>query len=92
MAARNLPSSLRVFLLTLAIVDDLGAIALIAVLFSSGVVWQPLVWVVGMLLAGGVLARFRKIPAPFWDKLYAELCMVLAHARELSRGSAQRVH
>jgi hypothetical protein len=25
------------------------------------------------------------IPAPFWDKLYAELCLVIPHARELSR-------
>ena len=66
MVARNLPSSLRVFLLTLAIVDDLGAIALIAVLFSSGVVLAPLLWVAAMLLIGGVAARFRKIPAPFW--------------------------
>jgi Na+:H+ antiporter, NhaA family len=66
MVARNLPSSLRVFLLTLAIVDDLGAIALIALLFSSGVNVGPLMWIVGMLIAGGVLARFRKIPAPFW--------------------------
>ena len=33
-----------------------------------------------------------EIPAPFWDKLYAELCMVLAHARELSRASAASVH
>lgn len=65
-AARKLPSSLRVFLLTLAIVDDLGAIALIAALFSSGVVWQPLVWIVGLLVAGGVFSRFSKIPAPFW--------------------------
>ncbi|CAN7300154.1 Na+/H+ antiporter NhaA [Brevundimonas sp. LjRoot202] len=65
-AARSLPSSLRVFLLTLAIVDDLGAIALIAALFSSGVVWQPLVWIVGLLLVGGVMSRFRKIPSPFW--------------------------
>ena len=65
-AARGLPSSLRVFLLTLAIVDDLGAIALIAVLFSSGVVWQPLVWIVALLLVGGVTSRFRKIPSPFW--------------------------
>jgi len=65
-AARRLPSSLRVFLLTLAIVDDLGAIALIALLFSSGVVWQPLIWVVGLLLAGGVAARRWKVPAPFW--------------------------
>ncbi len=65
-AARNLPASLRVFLLTLAIVDDLGAIALIAVLFSSGVKLAPLLGVVGMLVAGGVAARFRKVPAPFW--------------------------
>jgi NhaA family Na+:H+ antiporter len=34
-AAPRLPSSLRVFLLTLAIADDLGAVALIALLFSS---------------------------------------------------------
>lgn len=65
-AARGLPSSLRVFLLTLAIVDDLGAIALIAVLFSSGVVWQPLIWVVALLIGGGVWSRFYRVPAPFW--------------------------
>ncbi len=65
-AARGLPSSLRVFLLTLAIVDDLGAIALIAALFSSGVEWLPLLWVAGLLLVGGVTSRFGKIPAPFW--------------------------
>jgi Na+:H+ antiporter, NhaA family len=65
-AARRLPSSLRVFLLTLAIVDDLGAIALIAVLFSSGVDWVPLAWVAGLLAVGGVFARLRRVAAPFW--------------------------
>ena len=65
-AARKLPSSLRVFLLTLAIVDDLGAIALIAALFSSGVSWPPLLWVAGLLLIAGVLGRLGKIPSPFW--------------------------
>jgi len=65
-AARGLPSSLRVFLLTLAIVDDLGAIALIAVLFSSGVDWVPLAWVAGLLAVGGWFARGRRVPAPFW--------------------------
>ncbi|HEV2081322.1 MAG TPA: Na+/H+ antiporter NhaA [Brevundimonas sp.] len=64
--ARTLPSSLRVFLLTLAIVDDLGAIALIAVLFSEGVVWTHLLWVAGLLTLGAVFAHWRKIPAPFW--------------------------
>jgi len=28
------------------------------------------------------------IPAPFWDKLYAELCLVIPHARELTRSAA----
>ena len=65
-AARSLPSSLRVFLLTLAIVDDLGAIALIAALFSSGVQWIPLAWVAGLLAAGALFAARRRVAAPFW--------------------------
>jgi hypothetical protein len=32
------------------------------------------------------------IPAPFWDRLYAELCLVAAHARELARRAEARVH
>ena len=27
-----------------------------------------------------------EIPAPFWDKLYAELCLVLPHDRHYGRG------
>lgn len=64
-AGRGLPSSLRVFLLTLAIVDDLGAIGLIAVLFSKGIDWVPLAWAAGLLATGAVMAR-RCIAAPFW--------------------------
>ncbi|QYF87190.1 Na+/H+ antiporter NhaA [Brevundimonas sp. PAMC22021] len=63
---RGLPSSLRVFLLTLAIVDDLGAIALIALLFSEGTNWTPLIWAVGALAVGAVAARRMRIAAPFW--------------------------
>lgn len=63
---KGLPSSLRVFLLTLAIVDDLGAIALIAVLFSDGANWTPLIWALGLLLVGGVAAQRIRIAAPFW--------------------------
>lgn len=32
------------------------------------------------------------IPAPFWDRLYAELCLVTAFARELGRRVEARVH
>ncbi len=65
LVGRGLPTSLRVFLLTLAIVDDLGAIALIAVLFSDGIRLVPLAVVGGLLVLGAVLAR-RRVPAPFW--------------------------
>lgn len=47
---RRVPLSLRVFLSALAIVDDLGAIIVIALFYSSGVVWGPLI-VAAILLA-----------------------------------------
>ncbi|MES2862141.1 MAG: Na+/H+ antiporter NhaA [Pseudomonadota bacterium] len=62
---KGLPSSLRVFLLTLAIVDDLGAIALIAILFSEGVNWIMLAWAGAILAIYAVVGR-RGIAAPFW--------------------------
>jgi Na+/H+ antiporter NhaA len=40
---RRVPSSLRVFLLSLAIVDDVGAIVVIAVFYSGGIEFAPLV-------------------------------------------------
>ncbi|MBB5740709.1 Na+/H+ antiporter NhaA [Brevundimonas aurantiaca] len=63
---KGLPSSLRVFLLTLAIVDDLGAIALIALLFSEGANWTPLFWALGLLAAFGLIAHRIRVPTPFW--------------------------
>ena len=65
LVGKGLPSSLRVFLLTLAIVDDLGAIGLIAALFSAGVDWVPLAWAGALLVVGALMSR-RRIPAPFW--------------------------
>ena len=47
---RGLPPALRIFLLALAVIDDLGAIVLIAVLFTEKLSWQAL------LLAGICLA------------------------------------
>lgn len=36
--------------------------------------------------------RSFTISAAFWDKLYAELCMVMAHTRRLSRKHSLRLH
>jgi NhaA family Na+:H+ antiporter len=66
LVGKQLPPSLRVFLLTLAIVDDLGAIALIAVLFSQGVSLMPLIGVLVLLATGAIWAGLRRVPAPFW--------------------------
>lgn len=46
---RNLPSSLRAFLLTLAIVDDLVAILVIALFFSKSIHFVPLIASVAFL-------------------------------------------
>lgn len=39
----RIPLSLRVFMLSLAIVDDIGAILVVAIGYSSDIVWWPLV-------------------------------------------------
>lgn len=55
--ARRLPASLRVFLLTLAIVDDLGAILLIATVFTAHIAYLPLA---GAALAIGAYAALQR--------------------------------
>lgn len=60
--APKLPGSLRVFLLTLAIADDLGAVALIGVVFSSKINLTALTGA-GLALAALVaLSRWRRAP------------------------------
>jgi NhaA family Na+:H+ antiporter len=46
---RSLPSSLRAFLLTLAVVDDFGAILVIALFFTSGIELMPLAGAAALL-------------------------------------------
>ncbi|MET0337803.1 MAG: Na+/H+ antiporter NhaA [Caulobacter sp.] len=71
LVGKGLPTSLRVFLLTLAIVDDLGAIALIALLFSQGAQLAPLAGVLALLVGGGLLASRVRVPAPIWALSFA---------------------
>jgi NhaA family Na+:H+ antiporter len=59
-AAPRLPSSLRIFLLTLAIADDLGAVALIALLFSSQINLAALVGAGVTLVLMALLGQTRQ--------------------------------
>ncbi|MFF3315963.1 Na+/H+ antiporter NhaA [Streptomyces sp. NPDC003035] len=55
----HLPSALRAFLLTLAVVDDLGAILIIAIFFSSDLDFRALGAAVAGLVLFSALQRFR---------------------------------
>jgi NhaA family Na+:H+ antiporter len=59
----GIPDSLKVFLLALAIVDDIGAIAVIAVFYTEAIHWMPLS--IGVIVVGVIwsLRRVRMRPA-----------------------------
>jgi NhaA family Na+:H+ antiporter len=58
-AARHAPPGLRPFLLTLAIVDDIGAIIVIALFYSSDIVWPALAAAAGLCAAIVALQRIQ---------------------------------
>ncbi|WP_104082943.1 Na+/H+ antiporter NhaA [Cryobacterium sp. Y11] len=53
----KLPPALRIFLLTLAVVDDLLAIAIIAFFYTTGIALLPLVLALGLLVVFWVLTH-----------------------------------
>ncbi|MEU5262489.1 Na+/H+ antiporter NhaA [Amycolatopsis sp. NPDC021455] len=72
LTASNLPSSARVFLLSLAVVDDLGAIIVIAVLFTTG--FDPVAVAVAVVaLALYAFLQHRRVRTPW---LYVPLALV----------------
>ncbi len=80
---RHLPPALRTFLLTLAIVDDLGAIVVIAVFYTSGIDLLMLAAaLVGLVLFGylqrgrGLAARLNASRLPNW-LVYVPLAVVI---------------
>jgi NhaA family Na+:H+ antiporter len=73
---RGLPAGVRTFLLTLAVVDDLGAILVIALFYSAGL---NLVWLViaVLFLAAFALAQRQRISSPF---IYVPLALGVWYA------------
>lgn len=58
--APKYPGRLRIFLLTLAVVDDVGALVVIAVFYTERVAVTPLIVAVALLVA---IALVRRLPA-----------------------------
>ncbi len=69
----HLPSALRAFLLTLAVVDDLIAILIIAVFYSSGIKF----WALGLAFAGLVLFWYLHRRGVHGWYLYVPLALVI---------------
>jgi NhaA family Na+:H+ antiporter len=61
LAARHAPPGLKPFLLTLAIVDDIGAIVVIALFYSGGLAWW---WLAGALATVVAIVALRRVRAP----------------------------
>ena len=61
---RSLPNSLRAFLLTLAVVDDLGAIAVIAIFFANNLDVLAMAIAIACLALYAVL-QHRRVTTPF---------------------------
>ena len=60
----RVPPSLRLFLLTVAIVDDLGAVAIIAVFYTASI---KMIWLVAALgVLGAMIAVGRRGIASYW--------------------------
>lgn len=71
----HLPKSLRIFLLTLAAVDDLLAIGIIAVFYTETITLIPLLAAVAVIIVYGLIAsRFRTF---FVDKAWAAWVILL---------------
>ncbi|MDP3852618.1 Na+/H+ antiporter NhaA [Phenylobacterium sp.] len=77
----RLPPALRVFLLTLAIADDLGAVALIAILFTAKVNLYALGGAAAAVALMALMSRWKTAPYLFYAA-----CFALAWAFTLKSG------
>jgi NhaA family Na+:H+ antiporter len=59
----RVPAGLKLLLLSVAIVDDIGAIVVIAVFYTGGLAWAPLTAAVGLL---AVIAVLHRVGVVWW--------------------------
>jgi Na+/H+ antiporter NhaA/predicted DsbA family dithiol-disulfide isomerase len=63
---RHLPERLRGFVVTLFIVDDVVALIVIAVVYSSNIQWLPLLIAVVAVALFPIMLKFTRFPATFY--------------------------
>jgi NhaA family Na+:H+ antiporter len=76
----RVPAFLKVFLTALAIVDDLGAVLIIALFYSAGLYWPALALAAGFMLVLVVLNRFRIAWLPLYGLLGLGLWVAFLHS------------
>jgi Na+:H+ antiporter, NhaA family len=74
---RRIPPSLRLFLLTLAIVDDLGAILLIGAVYSKSITWGWLAVAAGLVVTVYFVRRAGVVFPPVYVVLGIALWLVV---------------
>ncbi|GAA0284532.1 Na+/H+ antiporter NhaA [Alteraurantiacibacter aestuarii] len=69
----RVPAPLRLFLLTVAIVDDIGAVMIIAVFFTANI---KLIWLIGSILVLGAMIAMNRIKVDrIWPYIFAAIVL-----------------
>jgi NhaA family Na+:H+ antiporter len=89
LAGRGLPPTLRLFLLTLAVADDVFSVVVLAVTGATHVRWLGIVAIVGVLIIAVLLSRWlHSPPARALVLVGLWLCFVWAHVEPPLAGVA----
>lgn len=65
MLGKSIPASIKVFLAALAIVDDLGAILVIAIFYTDAIHWDYLLYS-GLIFGGLIFAKYLQGEATYF--------------------------